>query len=160
VPVEHAPFMTALRALRGLNQMANLVNLPCGPYGYSLAIRIWREAWQDLRRHTGNTVSETNSIHTILAHLEDYYDLTGESLVKTTDHVVEQAHQWLHQELRKTNLWVRDLESPKHGERLFRAVMRHNTYTVRAMRIEVRQPQAPQQAAPQPQAPQQEAPQP
>ena len=168
------------------------INLPCGPFGYPLAIRVWREAWEALRRHTDRDISETNSIHNTLAHLEEYYDLTKESLVKvsilhlftstphlvpffpnhlltlspsflitfppnqlltsspsnlitisphhfltprlftfspphqTSDHVVEQAHQWLHQTLTKTNCVVKDLESPVHGERLFRGVMRHN----------------------------------
>ena len=60
------------------------INLPCGPFGYPLAIRVWREAWEALRRHTDRDISETNSIHNTLVHLEDYYDLTKESLVKVS----------------------------------------------------------------------------
>ena len=60
------------------------INLPCGPFGYPLAIRVWREAWEALRQHTDRDISETNSIHNTLCHLEDYYDLTKESLVKVS----------------------------------------------------------------------------
>ena len=69
---------------------------------------------------------------------------------QTSDHVVEQAHQWLHQTLTKTNCVVKDLESPVHGERLFRGVMRHNAYTAHLMRIHVQPDAQPAQPGHQP----------
>ena len=56
------------------------VNLPLPPCGYNLVIASWKKAWNDLRAFT--LISETNSIHIINDHLEDYYDLTKESLTK------------------------------------------------------------------------------
>ena len=75
-------------------------------------------------------ISEINSIHIINDHLEEYYDLTNESLVKTSDQTVESAHQWVDKVLRRTNNWVKHLESDAHGEHLFRGIMTHNTYTM------------------------------
>ena len=75
-------------------------------------------------------ISEINSIHIINDHLEDYYDLTHESLVKVSDHTVESAHQWIEKVLRRTNSWVKDLESDAHGEHLLRGIMIHNTYSM------------------------------
>ena len=73
-------------------------------------------------------ISEINSIHIVNDHLEEYYDLT--SLVKVSDHTVEAAHQWVEKFLRRTNNWVKDLESNAHGEHLYRGIMTHNMYTM------------------------------
>ena len=113
------------------------VNLPQGPSGYSIVIQRWRQAWNGLREHTQFDLSEINSIHVINAHLEDFYDLTGESLVKFSDHTVESAHQWLDKVIKRTNSWVKDLECDAHGEKLFRAIMTHNCYTMDAMGFRV-----------------------
>ena len=80
-------------------------------------------------------ISEINSIHVINDHLEDYYNLTSESLVRVSDQTVESAHQWVEKVLRRTNNWVKDLECDSHGEKLFRGIMTHNTYTMDAMGI-------------------------
>ena len=55
---------------------------------------------------------------TILA--QDYYNETGESLTKTTDQTVEAAHQWLDKLLRRSNYWVKDALSARHGELLLK----------------------------------------
>ena len=76
----------------------------------------FRRAWLALRRHT--LISEINSIHVILAHLEDYLQMSGESLVKVSDETGEAAHKWLDQVLDRTGARVKDLTSDIHGERL------------------------------------------
>ena len=43
-------------------------------------------------RHTDRDISETNSIHNTLVHLEEYYDLTKESLVKVSIRVATQKN--------------------------------------------------------------------
>ena len=101
-----------------------------GPDGYSEEIGRWKRAWIGLREHTAMDISEINSIHMISAHLEDYYDLHGESLVKVSDQTIEAAHQWLDKVLKRTGSWVKDLESDGHGEKLFRGVMIHNCYSI------------------------------
>ena len=65
------------------------VNLPVGPgpEGYPAVITRFREAWAALRTHTEKDISEINSIHVIVAHLQDHYDINQESLVKVSDHV-------------------------------------------------------------------------
>ena len=171
------------------------INLPCGPFDYPLAIRVWREAWEALRRHTDRsrwasftslppllTSSPSSQItfspypllssspsHQInfsphhhltsspsnLVTISPHHFLTPRLFTfspphQTSDHVVEQAHQWLHQTLTKTNCVVKDLESPVHGERLFRGVMRHNAYTAHLMRIHVQPDAQPAQPGHQP----------
>ena len=111
------------------------VNLPLRPSGYPLVLATWRKAWKELRIHTRMDISEINSIHVINDHLEDYYDLTSESLVRVSDHTVESAHQWVEKVLRRTNTWVKDFKSDSHGEKLFKGIMTHNTYTMDAMGI-------------------------
>ena len=111
------------------------VNLPLWPSGYPLVLATWRKAWKELRIHTRMDISEINSIHVINDHLEDYYDLTSESLVRVSDHTVESAHQWVEKVLRRTNTWVKDFESDSHGEKLFKGIMTHNTYNMDAMGI-------------------------
>ena len=86
-------------------------NLPLPPCGYPLAIHVFREAWAALREHTNRDISEINSIHVIVCHLEDFYAMTGESLVKVSDHTVEAAHQWLHKGLTSSNFWCKDITS-------------------------------------------------
>ena len=61
------------------------VNLPPD---YSTVIARWRAAWEELRLHTNRDISTINSIHVVNAHLEEWYQMTGESLVKLSDHTV------------------------------------------------------------------------
>ena len=113
------------------------VNLPVGPgpEGYSAVIAKWREAWAALRTHTEKDISEINSIHVIVAHLEDHYNINKESLVKVSDHVVEHAHQWLKNVMSKGNYVVKDVTCEAHGSKLLRGVLHNNTYTMDAMRL-------------------------
>ena len=59
------------------------VNLPPD---YSTVIARWRAAWEALRLHTNRDISTINSIHVVNSHLEDWYQMTGDSLVKVSDH--------------------------------------------------------------------------
>ena len=103
------------------------------PQNFRLVVGGFRRAWLALRRHT--LISEINSIHVILTHLEDYLQMSGESLVKVSDETGEAAHKWLDQVLDRTGARVKDLTSDIHGERLYRAIMTHNCYAARSMRI-------------------------
>ena len=93
----------------------------------------WREAWRQLRAHTQMELSEINSIHIINDHLEQFYDLTNDSLVKYSDQTMESAHQLVDKVLKRTNNWVKDVESDAHGEHLFRGIMTHNTYSMNSI---------------------------
>ena len=52
--------------------------------------------------------------------IQDYYDITGESLTKTTDQTVESAHQFVDKVLRRSNYIVKDVTCKEHGDKLFR----------------------------------------
>ena len=62
-------------------------------------------------------------------HFQDYYDETGESLAKTSDQLIESAHQETHRALVRGGYIVKDVESPQHGEKLLRAILHMNSYT-------------------------------
>ena len=115
------------------------VNLPAGPGpdGYRAVLARWREAWNALRVHTEFHISEINSIHIINEHLEEQYDLTGESLVKKSDHTIESEHQNLAHVIRVTNSWVKDITSEAHGLKFYRCVMTVNCYVMEAMCLRV-----------------------
>ena len=59
------------------------VNLPAD---YGAVLARWRAAWEALRLHTNRDISTINSIHVVNSHLEDWYQMTGDSLVKVSDH--------------------------------------------------------------------------
>ena len=113
------------------------VNLPPN---YSAVIASWRAAWEQLRLHTANDISTINSIHIVNSHLEQWYDLHGDSLVKVSDHTVESCHQSLERTLRRGGYWVKDVTCDSHGTKLFRGVMVHNCYVMDAMGISVQGP--------------------
>ena len=69
-------------------------------------------------------------MHIILEHLMDYLDETGLSLVKTSDELIENMHQYLHKLLLKSFYKVKDVTNPNHGKRLYRAVMHLNSYNI------------------------------
>ena len=56
-------------------------------------------------------LSTINSIHIVNSHLEDWYDLHQDSLVKVSDHTVESCHQSFEKTLRRGNFWVNDVTS-------------------------------------------------
>ena len=108
-----------------------------GPEGYKAVLSRWREAWLALREHTAYDLSEINSIHILNSHLEDWYDMHGESLVKFSDHTVESAHQHIDKVMARTNGRRKDVESETHGRALYRVIMTHNTYVMDEMRLRV-----------------------
>ena len=97
----------------------------------------WRAAWAQLRLHTDGDISTINSIHIVNCHLEDWYDLHGDSLVKVSDHTVESCHQSLERTLRRGSYWVKDVTCDMHSSKMFRGVMTHNCYVMEAMGISV-----------------------
>ena len=97
----------------------------------------WRAAWAQLRLHTDSDISTINSIHIVNCHLEDWYDLHGDSLVKVSDHTVDSCHQSLERTLRRGSYWVKDVTCDMHSSKMFRGVMTHNCYVMEAMGISV-----------------------
>ena len=62
-------------------------------------------------------ISTKPKIHIILDHLEDYFNETEMSLLKTTGEIVEGFHQLVNKRLSKA-YFVKDLSNPHNGERL------------------------------------------
>ena len=60
--------------------------------------------------------------------LQEYYDEVGESLTKTTDQIVESAHQYTEKCLVRGNYVVKDVTSPQHGDKLLRGILHMNCY--------------------------------
>jgi hypothetical protein len=66
----------------------------------------------------------------LLHHLEDYFDLTDTTLIKTTDELCENMHQFLNRMLLRSVYYVKDVSNRSHGLRLFRAVKHLNSYNI------------------------------
>ena len=90
------------------------------PENYSQIIKKWRETWTSLREHV--LISETNKIHTINCHLEDYYDATKFSISRSSDQWVESSHHALQQTLIFHGCIAKIIESEVYGEKLFKTV--------------------------------------
>jgi hypothetical protein len=75
-------------------------------------------------------ISTTPKIHIILHHLEDYFDETELTLLKTTDELVESMHQHVFKRMMK-GYNVKDIASPKHSEMLFKLIRRINSYNLK-----------------------------
>ena len=65
--------------------------------------------------------------------LQEYFDEVGESLTKTTDQLVESAHQYTHKSLVRGNYIVKDVTSPQHGDKLLRGILHLNSYNAADM---------------------------
>ena len=63
-------------------------------------------------------------------HVEDYIDMTGFSLGRVSDQIVEAAHSALNKVLVRSNYWVKDKECDSHGIKLFRGIVHFNSYNI------------------------------
>ena len=68
---------------------------------------------------------------------QDHYNITGQSLVKVSDHLVESAHQWLDKVLHTGGYYRKDFTSEEHGKKLLEGVTKHNCYVMDAMHMRV-----------------------
>ena len=62
-------------------------------------------------------------------HFQEYFDETKASLAKTSDQLIESAHQETHRALVRGGYIVKDVKSPQHGEKLLRGILHMNSYT-------------------------------
>jgi hypothetical protein len=126
IPECFKEFKDVFLAIRDLHEVCNAQVLSCN---YPKVIDNFRTAWFKLTNEYPN-VSTTPKIHIILHHLEDYFDETNMTLIKATDELVENMHQYLHKRLMRSNYLVKDLSNPNQGHRLYRAVRHLNSYNI------------------------------
>ena len=119
-------FKDVLLALKEIHEVCNAQLLSSN---YHMVIDRFRSAWFKLTEEYPN-ISTTPKIHVILDHLEDYFDETNMTLIKTTDELVENMHQYLHKRLMRSLYLVKDLKNKNQGRKLFRAVRHLNSYNI------------------------------
>ena len=125
IPDSFKVFRDVFLAIKDLHHLCNEQLLSCY---YPKIIDNFRRAWFKLTDEFN--VSTTPKIHILLDHLEDYFDLTDVTLIKTSDELCENMHQFLHKRLIRSYYTVKDLSNPSHGQRLFRAVKHLNSYNL------------------------------
>ena len=118
-------FMDVLISIRDLHHLCNAQFLASN---YYQVIDNCRTTWYKLTDEY--CISTTPKIHILLDHLEDYFDLTDVTLIKTTDELCEHTHQFLNKRLMRSFYLVKDITNPNHGERMFRAVRHLNSYNL------------------------------
>lgn len=124
IPHDLVEYKNVLVSLRNLHRMCNSEVLPSN---YTETLDKFSSSWSKLKSKTN--ISTTPKIHILLHHLEDYFDETELTLLKTSDELVESMHQHVFKRMMK-GYNVKDINSPKHGEMLFKLVRRINTYTL------------------------------
>ena len=124
-PMVFNPFVTALKAHRNLVKLCYKEELPSN---YKEVINQLKSAYNVLVVKFGVTIN--NKMHIIFDHLEDYFDHTKLSLVKTADELIENMHQFVHKRLLRSGYKVKDLLNPNHGLNLYRAILHINAYNV------------------------------
>lgn len=122
IPDGFSEFYDTLKAVKELHKMCNKQLLP---HDYQEVIDKFRSAWYNLTEEWD--ISTTPKIHILLDHLEDYFDLTNMTLIKVTDELCENMHQFVSKRLMKSFYYVKDVSNPNHGPRLFRAIMHLNS---------------------------------
>ena len=75
-------------------------------------------------------ISTSPKCHIILDHLEEYFKETGLSLVKTSDQLIENMHQYFHKVLTRSNYLVKHPLNPRHGQYLLRSVKHLNSLNI------------------------------
>ena len=75
-------------------------------------------------------LSTSPKIHIIIDHLQEYFDATGLSLVKTSDQLIENMHQFVHKMMSRSNYYIKHVENPCHGQLLFKAVQHLNCMNI------------------------------
>ena len=84
-------FRTALEALRDLNMMCSKEILP---ENHTAIVNKFSNKWFMLADKFN--LSTPPKLHIIIDHLDEYYCDTNLSLVKTSDQLIENMHQYVH----------------------------------------------------------------
>ena len=124
IPEHLVEYKNVLLNLRSLHIVCNS---ECLPHNYTEVLDKFSSSWYQLQEKY--KISTTPKIHIILDHLEDYFDETQITLLKTSDEIVESMHQVVYKRLMK-GYNVKDISNPTHGDRLFNLVCRINTYNL------------------------------
>ena len=111
IPEKYVEFQDALESLQKLNHMVSKEVLPDD---YKAVINHFSNKWFILADKF--QLSTSPKFHIIIDHLQDYFDATGLSLVKTSDQLIENMHQFV--------------ENPRHGQLLFKAVQHLNCMNI------------------------------
>ena len=69
-------------------------------------------------------------MHAVKDHVEEYISKSGKGLGHVTDQTVEALHSALNKRLSSSNYWIKDLESEKHGLKLYRGILHFNSYNI------------------------------
>ena len=117
-------FQEVLVSLKSLHSCCNANNLP---HNYPEILDKFASAWYKLKEKF--EITTTPKMHIILDHLEDYFNETDMTLLKTTDEIVEGFHQIVNKQIKK-GYYVKDFTNPLHGERLFNLICHINTYNL------------------------------
>ena len=125
IPAEFLEFEIMLKALRKLNFMVAQETLPTN-YGH--VISHFANSWYVLCDKFN--LSTTVKCHIILDHLEEYYNETGLSLVKTSDQLIENMHQYFNKVMTRSNYFIKHPNNPRHGQYLLRAVKHLNSLNI------------------------------
>ena len=105
--------------------------LPCFwslKVNFRFAIENFRRDFLTLHQKFG--ISITNKIHIIIDHVEDYISKSGKGLGRITDQTVEALHSALNKRLTSSNYWIKDINSEKHGHKLYSGILHFNSYNV------------------------------
>ena len=125
IPAQFVEYKTMLIALRKLNFMVSQETLPTN---YSHVISHFANSWYSLSDKFN--LSTSPKCHIILDHLEEYFKETGLSLVKTSDQLIENMHQYFHKVLTRSNYLVKHPLNPRHGQYLLCAVKHLNSFNI------------------------------
>ena len=90
IPIDYKEYKQVLIDLKALHTVCNSNVLP---HNYVEVLDKFSSSWQSLKDKFG--ISTTPKIHIILDHLEDYFNETNRTLLKTSDEVVENMHQFV-----------------------------------------------------------------
>ena len=96
--------------------------------GWGDAIEDVSKTWSFLHEHYN--IQIPNKVHIIMDHVGDYIEMTGKSLGRVSDQIVECAHSALHRRLSISNYWVKNKETDVHGIKLFRGIVHFNSYNI------------------------------
>ena len=95
---------------------------------FQFAIENFRRDILTLHKKFGISIS--NKIHIIIDHVDDNISESGKGLGHVTDQTVEALHSALNKRLSSGNYWIKDLDSEKHGHKLYRGVLHFNSYNI------------------------------
>ena len=69
-------------------------------------------------------------MHLLLHHVAQYINMTGKPLGYISDQTIEMCHQIVNNRFKKSNYYVKAIDSDKHGENLYKGIMHVNTYNL------------------------------